>query len=142
VVLLLEVISHFGFRMSWCKLISNLLATSPTRILLNGESGEIIQPLIPMLFILVMYVLNSLFVKVGTEGLLQPLSRLLLDRDSSCMRMMWPCLLRRWKRSCRLLDILMIFGDAYELKTNLHKSNIIPIRYEELSLTMISNTLP
>jgi hypothetical protein len=61
-----------------------MLATSSTHILLNDESGEIIQhqcellqgdPLSPMLFILVMSMLNSLFVKTGTEGLLQTLSR-------------------------------------------------------------------
>jgi hypothetical protein len=82
--LILEVMRHLGFGMSWCKLISNMLATSSTRILLNDESGEIIQhqcellqgdPLSPMLFILVMSRLNSLFIKTGTEGLLQTLSR-------------------------------------------------------------------
>lgn len=83
-VFLMGVLSHLGFGRSWCNLVSHLLSTSSTRILLNGEPGKIIQhqrglrqddPLSPMLFILVMDVLNSLAVKAGMEGLLQPLSQ-------------------------------------------------------------------
>lgn len=81
---LLEVLRHLGFGMAWCSLVLTLLSSSSTRILLNGEPGQLIQhqrglrqgdPLSPMLFIIVMDVLNSLFVKAGSEGLLQPLSR-------------------------------------------------------------------
>jgi len=80
---LLEVLSHLGFGMTWCNLISNLLSTSSTRVMLNGVPGDLIQhrcglrqgdPLSLMLFILIMDVLNSLFVKAGEDGLLQPLS--------------------------------------------------------------------
>jgi hypothetical protein len=53
-------------------------------VLVNGEPGESIfhqrglrqgDPLSPMLFILVMHVLNSLFIKACEQGLLQPLLR-------------------------------------------------------------------
>lgn len=80
---LLEVLRHVGFGLPWCNLISKLLSTS-TCILLNGEPGDTIfhrrvlrqgDPLSPMLFIIVMDVLNSLFAKAENEGLLQPLSR-------------------------------------------------------------------
>jgi len=80
---LLEVLQHLGFGPSWCNLVANLLSTSSTPILVNGEPSDHLQhhrglrqgdPLSPMLFILMMDVLNSLFVKAGTEGLLQPLS--------------------------------------------------------------------
>lgn len=72
-----------GFGQLWCKLVSNLLSTSSTCILLNGEQGDSIQHqrglrqgdlLSPMIFILIMDVINSIFVKAGDEGLLQPLS--------------------------------------------------------------------
>jgi hypothetical protein len=65
--------------------------------MLNGEPGDVIQhqrelrqgdPLSPMLFILVMDVLNSLFVKAGEEGLCNPSTKGFLDSDSLCMPMM------------------------------------------------------
>lgn len=42
-----------------------------------------------MLFIIVMDVLNSVFVKAGEMGLLQPLTRRVRLTGSPCMRMMW-----------------------------------------------------
>jgi hypothetical protein len=74
---LLEVLRHLGFGLSWCNLIAYLLSTSSTHILVNGEPGELIQhqcglrqgdPLSPMLLIIIMDVLNSLFVKASDEG--------------------------------------------------------------------------
>ena len=81
---LLEILQHLGFGTTWCNLVSCLLTTASTRILVNGEPGEIIRhqrglrqgdPLSPMLFILVMDVLNSLFTKAEELGLLQPFTR-------------------------------------------------------------------
>jgi len=40
---LLEVLQDLGFGLPWCNLVSNLLSTSSTRILVNGEPGEILQ---------------------------------------------------------------------------------------------------
>ena len=79
---LLEILSHLGFGPAWRTIISNLLHTASTQIMLNGEPGLSIShqrglrqgdPLSPMLFILVMDVLNSLFLKAEAEGLLSPL---------------------------------------------------------------------
>jgi hypothetical protein len=81
---LLEVLRKLGFGSRWCDLICGLLATSSTQVLLNGIPGESIKhrrglrqgdPLSPMLFILVMDVLNWLFTRASEAGLLQPLSR-------------------------------------------------------------------
>ena len=81
---LLEILQHLGFGTAWCNLVSRLLTTASTRILVNGEPGEVIRhqrglrqgdPLSPMLFILVMDVLNSLFTKAEGLGLLQPFTR-------------------------------------------------------------------
>lgn len=61
-----------------------MLLSSSTRVFVNGELGEIIHhrrglrqgdPLSPILFILVMDVLNSLVLKAQDLGLLQPLLR-------------------------------------------------------------------
>ena len=79
---LLEILSHLGFGTVWRNLIANLLQTASTQVILNGEPGAFIShqqglrlgdPLSPMLFILVMDVLNSLFTKADSEGLLLPL---------------------------------------------------------------------
>jgi hypothetical protein len=73
-----------GFGPFWCGILSKLLLSSSTRILVNGELGDLIchqrglwqgDLLSPMLFILVMDVLNSLNSKASERGLLQPILR-------------------------------------------------------------------
>ena len=41
-----------------------------------------------------------------------------------------------------IMDILNLFGEASRLKTNLQKSNVLPIRCGELELAAIQNLLP
>ena len=81
---LLEVLRKLGFGNRWCDMICGLLSSSSTQVLLNGIPGEGIlhrrglrqgDPLSPMLFILVMDVLNQMFTRAAEVGLLQPLSR-------------------------------------------------------------------
>jgi len=149
---LLEVLAHLGFGRLWCNLISNLLSTSSTRILLNGEPGESIQhqrglrqgdPLSPMLFILVMDVLNSLFVKAGEEGLLQPLSPRISGQRLSLYADDVALFIKPVDEELQVTrDLLNVFGAASGLQTNLHKSSIIPIQCEDGSLSAVSNTLP
>ena len=80
---LLEVLRSLGFGAGWCDIVSGLLATSSSQILLNGIPGDFIphrrglrqgDPLSPMLFILVMDVLNLMVGRAVEAGLLQPLS--------------------------------------------------------------------
>jgi hypothetical protein len=80
---LLEVLQQLGFGHRWCNLLWLLLSTSTTQILLNGEPGETIHhhrglrqgdPLSPMLFILVMDVLNTMINLASNEHLLHPLT--------------------------------------------------------------------
>jgi hypothetical protein len=81
---LLEVLAHLGFKHFWCNVLSNLPYSSSTRVLVNGELGDLIchqcglrqgDPLSPMLFIMVMDVLNSFITKASERGLLQPILR-------------------------------------------------------------------
>jgi hypothetical protein len=79
---MIEVLSHLGFGPAWRNIISNLLASSSTQVLLNGSPGNPIRPqrglhqwdpLYPMLFVLVMDVLNCLFKRAKNRGLLHSL---------------------------------------------------------------------
>jgi len=133
-------------------LVSNLLTTSTKRVLLNGEPGEEIKhqrglwqgdPLSPKLFIIVMDVLNSLFVRASDLGLLQPLSnrtarqRLPLYADDVAL------FIKPLEEELHITRaILDIFGEALGLKTNLGKSCIIPIQCRDDTLAEVSNTLP
>jgi hypothetical protein len=149
---LLEVLQHLGFGCSWRNLVANLLSSSSTRILLNGEPGELIQhqrglrqgyPLSPMLFILVMDVLNSLFVKAGFEGLLQPLSSRVAGQRLSLYADDVALFIKPLEEELQITkDILKVFGDASGLQTNIQKSNIIPISCADGSLAAIQDTLP
>jgi hypothetical protein len=148
---LLEVLQHLGFGCSWRNLVANLLSSSSTRILLNGEPGELIQhqrglrqgdPLSPMLFILVMDVLNSLFVKAGFEGLLQPLSSRVAGQRLSLYADDVALFIKPLEEELQITkDILKVFGDASGLQTNIQKSNIIPISCADGSLAAIQDTL-
>jgi len=80
---LIEVLKHLGFGQKWCNLLCLVLSTSSTRILVNGVPGDVIYhhrglrqggPLSPMLFILIMDVLNSLIRFAIQQQFLQPLA--------------------------------------------------------------------
>jgi hypothetical protein len=78
---LMEVLQHLGFGPAWYNILSKLLRSSSTRVLVNGEPSDLIchqrglrqgDPLSPMLFILVIDVLNPLITKASEQVLLQP----------------------------------------------------------------------
>ena len=124
---LLEVLSHLGFGMTWCNMVSNLLYTSTTRIMLNGEPGGVIQyqrglrqgdPLSPVLFILVMDVLNSIIVKGEEGGLLQPLSRRISGQRLSLFADDVALFIRPVEEELQVTkEILNAFGMASGLQT-------------------------
>jgi len=149
---LLEVLQHLSFGNSWRNLVANLLSSSSTQILLNGEPGDLIHhqrglrqgdPLSPMLFILVMDVLNSLFVKAASEGLLQLLSPRVAGQRLSLYADDVAIFIKPIEEELLVTrDILKVFGDASGLHTNIQKSNIIPIGCAGESLTAIHDILP
>ncbi|WVZ78922.1 LOW QUALITY PROTEIN: hypothetical protein U9M48_026563 [Paspalum notatum var. saurae] len=138
---LLEILQFLGFGNAWCNLISRLLTTASTRILVNGEPGEEIRhkrglrqgdPLSPMLFILVMDTLNSLFIKAEEMGLLQPLTRGFAGQRISLYADDVALFIKPSVDEMNLTtQILEVFGEASGLRTNLQKSCVIPIRCEE-----------
>ena len=149
---LLEVLQQLGFGPIWRDVISGLLASSSTQVLLNGIPGSSIfhqrglrqgDPLSPMLFILVMDVLGLMISKAASEGLLKPLSRRVLQHRVSLYADDVVLFLRPEADDINLvLGILNLFGDASGLKTNLQKSNVLPIRCGQAELLTIQNMLP
>lgn len=141
---LIEVMQQLGFGRKWCNLICLLLSTASTQVLLNGEPGELIyhcrglrqgDPLSPMLFILVMDVLNSLVMRASNEGLLQPLAwpqakhRISFYADDVIM------FLRPASGDLDIIQqLLTVFGHASGLHTNIAKSSVIPIQCTEEDL--------
>ena len=148
---LLEILTHLGFGLSWCNLVSNLLRTASTRVLVNGQPGDEIRHqrglrqgdlLSPMLFILVMDVLNSMFTKASNLGLLQPIEGRNPDQRISLYADDVALFIRPVEDDINLtLAVLEKFGTASGLLTNLQKSCVIPIRCDQQELERIDNTL-
>ena len=149
---LLEVLRKLGFGSRWCDLICGLLASSSTQVLLNGIPGEFIQhkrglrqgdPLFPMLFILVMDVLNWMVTRASEAGLLQPLSTRPIQHRISLYADDVAIFFRPVASDINLtLQLLNLFGDASGLKTNVQKSNVLPIQCSNDDLATLQDLLP
>jgi hypothetical protein len=125
---------------------------SSTRVLVNGEPGDIIyyqrglrqgNPLSPMLFILVMDMLNSLISKASERGLLQPILRRGNGQRLSLYANDVVMFVQPHRNELLLIkEILRIFGAASGLVTNIQKSSITPIRCQEQDLEVVQDSLP
>jgi hypothetical protein len=149
---LIEVLIRLGFGQIWCNVVCGLLSSSSTQILLNGCPGEVIHhrrglrqgdPLSPMLFVLVMDVLNIMVQRASAVGVLQPLSSRFLHHRISLYAddvvvFLWPDAvdIEAFK------GILHLFGEASGLKTNIQKSNVFPIHCDEEDLASVQASLP
>jgi hypothetical protein len=76
---LLQVMQAMGFSRVWHDWVSALLSSASTKVLLNGASGERVchvrslcegDSLLPMLFLLIMDVLSTLFRRTDSWSLL------------------------------------------------------------------------
>jgi mannosylglycoprotein endo-beta-mannosidase len=149
---LLEILQQLGFGQIWRDIISGLLFTSTTQILLNGVPGDLIShrrvllqgdPLSPMMFILVMDVLGHMISKAANEGLLLPLSRRAFKHCISMHADDVVLFLRPAAEDIEItMDILSLFGEATGFKTNLQKSNVLPIRCENTDISNVQALLP
>lgn len=149
---LMEVLEGLGFGTVWRDMLSGLLATSSTRILLNGIPGESIthrrglrqgDPLSPMLFILVMDTLNLLISQATVDGLLQPLSSRSIQHRLSLYADDVVLFLRPAASDIDITTgILELFGEASGLCTNIQKSSVTPIQCTEAELSAVQERLP
>jgi len=121
-----------GFGRKWCNLLWLLLSTSSTRIIVNGELGDLIShlrglrqedPLSPMPFVLVMEVLSSLVVQATNDNMLHLLAiqhaklRISFYADDVVL------FIHPFRNDLHVVKLLLeSFGHASGLKTNLTKS--------------------
>ncbi|WVZ61528.1 hypothetical protein U9M48_011389 [Paspalum notatum var. saurae] len=148
---LLELLEHRGFSRSWRNWISTVLSTASTRILLNGKPGRLIcharglcqgDPLSPMLFVLVMDVLNSMIDLADSEGLFSSLGH----EDIRCRASLYAddlvVFIKPTRRDVLVLRaILDIFAGSSGLCMNLDKCSVTPVCCSPEELTLVQEAL-
>ena len=136
---LMEVLSHLGSGQRWCNLVSSLVNGAPGESIIHQRG---LRPLSPMLFIIVMDVLNSLVTKAGEEGLLQPLSRRAAGQRISLYADDVALFIRPVEEELRITKgLLECFGAASGLHTNLNKSCVVPIHCEDTAIQIVQDTM-
>lgn len=147
---LLEVLQHMGFGRRWRNWVSAVLSTSSTKTLLNGRPGRRIRharglrqgdPLSPMLFVLVMEVLNRFLRWVEEHQYLTLIrgtanSRVSLYTDDLVL------FVSPVERDLQTVKAaLSIFGLASGLFANLDKSVATPLHCSEQDVALVQDVL-
>lgn len=147
---LLEVLTHMGFGMRWRNWISSILSTASTTILLNGRPRRRIcharglregDSLLPMLFVLVMEVLNHLFGWLDDQGFLTPLGITLPYRLSLYADDVILFVAPRAGDLQAIKAVVQIFGLASGLFSNLDNSVATPFGCSEHEVNLVQDTL-
>nr|BDI54638.1 retrotransposon protein, putative, unclassified [Triticum aestivum] len=148
---LLEVLQQFGFGHKWRAWICGILATSTTKVMVNGEPGETIynckglrqgDSLSPMLFILTMEPLQRMFEAAALQRVLEPLAAVGMRHRMSIYADDVVLFLKPNRvdlRACRALFAL--FGEASGLRINMAKSAALPIRCDEVTMEWVNPEL-
>lgn len=126
---LLKVRRRMGFSTRWTEWICGLLATSSTRIMVNGVPGKPIlngcglrqgDPMSPMLFILIMEPLHQMFKLAADRGLLTPLSHQGMTHRISMFADDIMIFLKPEATDLHTCaSLLQLFGDGSGLRVNL-----------------------
>ena len=149
---LLSLLQHIGFLAKWRDWIAAILSTSSSQILLNGIPGQPINhgrglrqgdPLSPLLFILAIDPLQRLLNLATEAGILSKLGRNKMRLRTSMYADDAAIFLRPIKEEVTALKhLLQLFGEVTGLRTNIHKSSVVPIRCENLDLDDILCDFP
>lgn len=142
---LLEVLHHRGFGYKCINLIATILRTSSSKVLINGNPSSPIahacgllqgDPISPMLFLLVIDILDSIFRRFNQSQALLPVNQWRIKHRASFFADDVALFLHPttsdMATSRRLLEL---FGGASGLRVNLAKSVVVPIRCQDLDLT-------
>ena len=135
---LLEVLQQLGFGQRWRDWICMTLASSSSRVLLNGEPGTPFahgkglrqgDPVSPMLFILAIDPLQLMLRAASQAGILKPI----MARPASCRVSLYADDAGIFATPVKeeidaLALILAFFGDASGLITNVSKTEVFPVR--------------
>ena len=142
---------QLGFGARWRAWVCGILATSTTRVMVNGDPGSKIynceglrqgDPVSPMLFTLTMEPLQRLFDWAVDRGLLHPQAtngmrkRISIFADDVVL-FVKPEPMDLVVCKC----IFDLFGEASGLQINMSKSVALPIRCSDQSITMASAEL-
>lgn len=135
---LLEVLEHVGFPLQWCDWVSAILSSVSTRILMNGRPGKRIcharglrqgDPLSPLLFIIVMEVLNACIAEADRMHVLAPLPGDAIKCRASIYADDLVIFLHPEPADFVCIrHILQLFAGTSGLHTNLDKCLVMPIR--------------
>jgi mannosylglycoprotein endo-beta-mannosidase len=128
---LLQVLKNMGFGQRWRDLISLILATSSSRILLNGSLGRPFShrrglrqgdPLSPMLLILAMEPLKCLLERATEQQIISPLNFRAARFRASFYADDAALFVNPAKEYITAIQALLhFFGNAYGLRTNIDK---------------------
>jgi len=149
---LIEVLTAIGFGTMWRDWICLTLASSSSRVLLNGDPGTAFwhnrglrqgDPLSPMLFILAIDPLQRIFAKAALSGILTPIrSRTVRCRISLYADDAGVFVTPNKEELAAVKAILDCFGKASGLVTNVDKSEIFPVQCGEIDLDDVLTAFP
>jgi len=134
---LLGLLQHLGFSRQWVNWISIILSSASTEVILNGSPGRRIcharglrqgDPLLPLLFVLVMEVLNALLRLADDQGLLCALHSRITERAFLYADDVVIFTSSDQQDLALIRAILEIFAGSSGLRTNPAKCLISPIQ--------------